>query len=282
MTLVRRGAPARGDGDAIGGIVGPHHTSFPAWSHTVADLSLVAVPMGRWQTNCVIVADQGTGRGLVVDPGEGAASRIPALVGELDVEVEAILLSHGHLDHTWAAPALADELDVPIHLHPSDRFLWRNPAHSFGVPDDQVLAVLEAQFGLSWSAATTRLVDLTDGQAITAAGQRITVTHTPGHTPGSVTFLLHDVLGADVAVAVGRDQAASNDVLLSGDLLFAGSIGRTDFPRGSMDDMMASLRRHLPTMAQDTLVLSGHGPDTTVGAELATNPYVREALASAQ
>ncbi len=247
----------------------------------MADLSVVAVPMGRWQTNCIIVADHGAGRGVIVDPGEGAVTRVPELLRALDVEVEAILLSHGHLDHTWAAPALADELDVSIHLHPSDRFLWRNPAHSFGVPDDQVLAVLESQFGLTWSAATARLVDLDDGQTIKAAGRRMTVTHTPGHTPGSVTFLLHDVKGADVAVAAGRDQAAPDDVLLSGDLLFAGSIGRTDFPRGSMDDMMASLRRHLPTMAQDTLVLSGHGPDTTIGAELATNPYVRRALASA-
>lgn len=244
----------------------------------MADLSLVAVPMGRWQTNCIIVADHASGRGFVVDPGEGAATRLPELLGELDVEIEAILLSHGHLDHTWAAPALAETLDVAIHLHPADRFLWRNPAHTFGVPDDQAVAVLEGQFGLSWSTATSRLVDLSEGQVLTSAGQRVTVTHTPGHTPGSVTFLLQDVQGADVAVAVGRDQSAPDDVLMSGDLLFAGSIGRTDFPRGSMDEMMASLRRHLPTMAADTLVLSGHGPDTTVGAEVATNPYVRQAL----
>lgn len=245
------------------------------------DLSITSVPMGRWQTNCLVVADHAARRAFVTDPGEGAAEQLTPLLAELDVEVEAILLTHGHLDHVWAAPALGDELDVPIHLHPGDRYLWANPAATFGVPDDQARQVLQAQFGLRWAPGTSRLVDVTDGQHLALAGLDVVVTHTPGHTPGSVTFLLHDVVGADVAMVVGRDQVAPDDVLLSGDLLFAGSIGRTDFPRGSMDDMMASLRRHLPTLADDTLVLSGHGPDTTVGAELATNPYVRQAMATA-
>lgn len=245
------------------------------------DLSITSVPMGRWQTNCLVVADHAARRAFVVDPGEGAAQRVPALLSELDVEVEAILLTHGHLDHVWAAPALGEELDVPIHLHPGDRYLWANPAATFGVPDELAVQVMQAQFGLRWSPGTRRLVDVADGQRLALAGLDLTVTHTPGHTPGSVTFLLHDVVGAEVAVAVGRDQVAPDEVLLSGDLLFAGSIGRTDFPRGSLDDMMASLRRHLPTLDEDTLVLSGHGPDTTIGVELATNPYVRQALAAA-
>lgn len=247
----------------------------------MTDLSLTSVPMGRWQTNCIIVADHDTGRGFVVDPGEGAAERVPSLLQPLDVEVEAILLSHGHLDHTWAAPELGDALDVPIHLHPGDRFLWTNPADMFGAPPEQAVAVLKTQLGLDWSPDAARLVDVADGQTIAIAGHVVTVAHTPGHTPGSVTFLLQDVKGAQVAVAAGTDQLAPDDILLSGDLLFAGSIGRTDLSRGSTPDMMASLRRHLPTLAHDTLVLSGHGPDTTVGDELATNPYVRQALAPA-
>lgn len=247
----------------------------------MSDLSITAVALGRWQTNCIIVSDHAAGRGFVVDPGEGAASRVPGLLEDLDVEVEAILLTHGHLDHTWAAPALADQLAVPVYLHPADRFLWANPGHTFGVPDEQAIALLEAQFGLAWSARSEHLVDLDEGRLPGVAGFDLAVAHTPGHTPGSVTFLLTGVTGADVVVAVGRDRVAPADVLLSGDLLFAGSIGRTDFPEGNPADMTASLRTHLPTLDDDTLVVSGHGPDTTIGAELATNPWVRQALGTA-
>lgn len=244
------------------------------------DLSVTAVALGRWQTNCVVVSDHAARRAFVVDPGEGGGDHVPTLADRLDVEVEAILLTHGHLDHTWAAPTLAERLDVPIHLHPADRFLWDNPADIYGVPTAMARAGLREQFGLDWDPPTDRLRDLVGQDVLDVAGFRLSVQHAPGHTPGSVAFLLHDVRGADVLVSVGSDQTAPDDVLLAGDFVFAGSIGRTDFPRSSTDEMMASLRRHLPAMAGDTLVVPGHGPETTVGHELATNPFVRQALAA--
>lgn len=220
---------------------------------SVSDRSVTAVALGRWQTNCVVVSDHGSRRAVVVDPGEGGREHVPALLERLDVEAEAILLTHGHLDHLWAAPALADHLDVPVHLHPADRWLWDHPAAGFGAPGDRADQLLRDQFGLDWSPTGTRILDLADGQRLDLAGFGMTVAHTPGHTPGSVTFLLHDVAGADVALSIGTDQSAPDDVLLSGDLLFAGSIGRVDLPGGDMAQMNMSLRRHLPALADDTL-----------------------------
>lgn len=245
----------------------------------MADTSITAVALGRWQTNCVVVSDHAARRAFVVDPGEGGEDHLPTLLDRLDVGVEAILLTHGHLDHIWAVPSLAERLDVPVHLHPADRFLWDNPADIYGVPANQARAAIRDTFGLDWSPPTQRLVEVVDGAVLDVAGFRLTVAHAPGHTPGSVAFRLHDVSGADVAVSVGTDGTAPDEVLVAGDFLFAGSIGRTDFPRGSMEAMMASLRRHLPALAADTLVVAGHGPETTIGHELATNPYVRQALA---
>ncbi len=246
----------------------------------MADVSVTAVALGRWQTNCVVVSDHAARRAFVVDPGEGGAEQVPALLENLDVEVEAILLTHGHLDHLWAVPALADTLDVPVHLHPADRFLWDNPADMLGIPAAQGVEALRNAYGLDWSPPTHRLLDVHDGARLAVAGFDLTVDHAPGHTPGSVAFRLHDMTGADVHVAVGGDHVAADEVLLSGDFLFAGSIGRVDLPRGSGDQMMDSLRRHLPALAADTLVVAGHGPETTVGRELADNPFVRQALAA--
>ncbi len=247
----------------------------------MADVSITAVALGRWQTNCVVVSDHAARRAFVVDPGEGGAEHVPPLLERLDVEVEAILLTHGHLDHLWAVPALAEALDVPVHLHPADRFLWDNPADIHGVPPERAVAVLRDNYGLDWAPPTERLVDVADADRLTVAGFAMTVDHAPGHTPGSVAFRLHHVAGADVHVAVGGQRVAGDEVLLAGDFLFAGSIGRTDFPRGSMDEMNASLRRHLPALASDTVVVAGHGPETTIGHELATNPFVLRALAGA-
>lgn len=248
----------------------------------MADLFVSALSLGRWQANCIVVGDHASGRAVIVDPGETAARHVPALLASLDVEVEAIWATHGHIDHIWAVPELAETLDVPVLMHPADRWIWDDPGAGFGLPPEQSAALLEAQFGLRWSPPTHRLVDLAGGQRLDLAGHAATVTHTPGHTPGSVTFWLQGMAGAEVVLAVGRDQDAPDDVLLSGDLLFAGSIGRTDFPRGSTDEMFDSLRRHLPMLPDETLVLSGHGPDTTVGHELATNPFVRQAMGAAQ
>ena len=242
----------------------------------MTDRFVLGTPLGRWQTNCWIVGDRDTGRAVVVDPGEHGATEVPPLLEAAGVRCEAILLTHGHLDHAWAVPDLARSLDVPVLLHADDRWLWDDPAAAFGAPPE----LLEQQFGLQWDPPTERLREVADGQRLDLAGVRFDVQHNPGHTPGHVTYLGRELAAAPVTFALGDADVASDDVLFSGDLLFAGSIGRTDFPRGSTEDMFASLTRTVLPLQDTTLVLCGHGPDTTIGRERATNPFLRQVIDS--
>lgn len=239
------------------------------------DRFVVGVPLGRWQTNCYLVGDRSAGRCVVIDPGENGAQQVPELLDELDVTCEAILLTHGHLDHFWAAPDLAKSLDVPVFLHPDDRWLWEDPGAGFGTLPPNAL---QQAFGLDWDPATDRLEDLADGMRLELADTRFEVRHNPGHTPGHVTFLGRDLADADVSFALNRDLTdATDEVLFSGDLIFAGSIGRTDFPRGSTEAILRSLVDTVLPLEDEILILSGHGPDTSVGRERATNPFLAEA-----
>ena len=215
--------------------------------------------LGMWQANCYILGDVEDGTAIVVDPGQGGAEPVLGRLGERGVRCEAILLTHGHLDHLWSVPELAAELNVPILLHPGDRWLWDDPAAAFGTFPP---GTLRAQFGLDWDPPTQHLEDIRDGQTLSFAGTRLTVRHAPGHTPGSCVFLI--------------DDPAGEPLLLSGDLVFAGSVGRTDFPRGSWDQQMQSIERVVLPLPDATAVLSGHGPETTVGAERHVNPYLRD------
>jgi glyoxylase-like metal-dependent hydrolase (beta-lactamase superfamily II) len=210
--------------------------------------------LGVWQANCYLLGDRERGTAVVVDPGQGGGEQVRRRLAARGVRCEALLLTHGHLDHVWSVPELADELDVPVFLHPDDRWLWDNPAAGFGV---LAPGALRAQFGLDWRPPTERLEPLRDGQRLQLAGSRFEVAHTPGHTPGSCVFLV-------------------SDVLLSGDLIFAGSVGRTDFPGGSWEEEMRSLERVVLPLADEVEIHSGHGPATTVGVERRTNPYLRQ------
>jgi len=240
----------------------------------VSDPFIVGAPLGRWQTNCYAVGDRDLGRAVLVDPGETAERHALELLASVDATCEAILLTHGHLDHLWAVPELARALEVPVLLHADDRWLWDDPAAAFGAP----LELLSQQFGLEWDPPTEYLRTVADRERLTLAGLRFDVVHNPGHTPGHVTYLGRELSRATVTFPLGEAEQGSDDVLFSGDLLFAGSIGRTDFPRGSMSDMLRSLATTVLPLEDDTLVLSGHGPDTTVGYERETNPYLRQAL----
>ena len=240
----------------------------------MSDPFILGAPLGRWQTNCYAVGDRDLGRAVLVDPGETAETQALELLASVDATCEAILLTHGHLDHLWAVPELARALEVPVLLHADDRWLWDDPAAAFGAP----LELLTQQFGLEWDPPTEYLRTVADGERLQLAGLRFEVVHNPGHTPGHVTYLGRELSRATVTFPLGEADNASDDVLFSGDLLFAGSIGRTDFPRGSMSDMLRSLATTVLPLEDDTLVLSGHGPDTTVGYERETNPYLRQAL----
>jgi hydroxyacylglutathione hydrolase len=242
---------------------------------SVSDRFVLGVPLGRWQTNCFVVGDRSLGTAVVVDPGEGAEDAVPQLLRQAGVTCEAIALTHGHLDHLWGVPSLARDLDVPVLLHPDDRWIWDDPAAAFGAPPE----LLEQQFGLRWDPPTERLRDVADGEDVQLAGVTYRVDHNPGHTPGHVTYLGRDLGAVPVSFALGDADVATDQLLFSGDLIFAGSVGRSDFPRGDGDRLLRSLVDTVLPLGDDTLILSGHGPDTTVGRERATNPFLAEAVA---
>jgi len=256
---------------------------------SVDDRFVVSVVLGRWQANCYVLADPARGTAVVVDPGEGGGPVVTRILERFDLRAEAILLTHGHLDHVWSTPQLARGLDVPVLLHDEDRWLFDDPGAAFGVSTD----LLAAEFGLEWDPPIAWLEPLVDGQRLTFAGTRMDVRHSPGHTPGHVTFLAHDLGGVDFALSLdesdlaagavpaSRDGTVDDAVLFSGDLVFAGSIGRTDFPRGDTVRMQQSLVETVLDLEDDTLVLSGHGPWTTVGRERVSNPFLRELVARA-
>jgi glyoxylase-like metal-dependent hydrolase (beta-lactamase superfamily II) len=212
--------------------------------------------LGLWQANCFVVANRDSGRAVVVDPGQDGGGPVVDLLTDSGLTCEAVLLTHGHLDHLWSAPVLAERLDVPVLLHPDDRWLWENPGAAFGASTED----LRAQFGLVWAPSLDPLEDLKDGQRLPFADLGLQVRHTPGHTPGSCVFVTAD----------------DEPIMLSGDLLFAGSVGRTDLPRGSWEQQMDSLRRVVLALPGDTAVHPGHGPDTTVAVERESNPFLRD------
>jgi len=219
-----------------------------------------ALTLGMWEANCFILGDREQGGAVVVDPGQDGGDAVRERLAVHGVACEAILLTHGHLDHIWSVPDLAAGLDCPILLHAEDRYLWDDPAAAFGnLPP----GALEAQFGFSWDAPTHLLENFRDEQTFSFAGFDLQARHTPGHTPGSSVFLL-------------RDTGEDDPLLLSGDLIFQGSVGRTDFPRGSWEELVASIQRVVLPLEDRTMILSGHGRETTVGAERRTNPFVQD------
>ena len=220
-------------------------------------------PSAVFATNVYVVA---TGPGeecIVVDPGMEVVPGVDELLGEHRLRPVAVLLTHGHLDHTFSVVPVAGSRGIPAYIHPDDRELLADPMKGLGRDSAQM-------FGgrLEWQEPDDVAL-LDDASVLSIAGLDITVDHAPGHTPGSVMFRLP---GAPDAIS-GLDVAPSQTVL-SGDVLFAGSIGRTDLPGGSHAEMLDSLRNKVLPLADDTVVLPGHGGATTVGRERASNPFL--------
>lgn len=219
---------------------------------------IAALPTGPLSANCYVLAPAPGGACVIVDPGQGATPQVAKALAEHDLTPAAILLTHGHFDHVWSAAELQEEHGIPVHLHGADRGLLTEPAA--GV-DAGFAAQLRMLLGPGPYPEPDQLVEVTDGQSLTLGGMEFTVEHTPGHTPGSVVYLTRTEDGVPV--------------MFAGDLVFAGSIGRTDFPGGDGDAMNASLARTVLGRGDDTQILPGHGPATTVERERATNPYLR-------
>ena len=211
-------------------------------------------PAGSFQTNCWLLATAEGAEALVVDPGQDALAGIEELCRGHRLKPVAALLTHGHLDHVWTVAPLAGARDLPAFIPPADRHLLTDPLAGFG-PEAR------AAFGGLRLAEPDDVRELADGQVVELAGLHLQVDHTPGHTPGHVTFR---------SAADGEGPGH----LLAGDLVFAGSIGRTDLPGGSTGQMLASLAARFLPLPDDMVVLPGHGPTTTVGRERATNPFL--------
>ncbi len=209
-------------------------------------LGFETVVVTPFQQNCSILWDMASSTGVVVDPG-GDVEAIVARLTSLDVRVEAILLTHGHLDHAGGAEALRDALGVPL-LGPDrrDGFLLSN------------ITMQAEMFGITGmrDAHPDRFVD--EGEVLEFAGRRFEVLLVPGHTPGHVVFF---------------DRAAS--LLIGGDTLFAGSVGRTDFPYGDGPLLIRSIAEKLLPLGDEVRVLPGHGPPTQLGEERLGNPFLR-------
>lgn len=217
-------------------------------------------PAGSFATNCYVLA---TGPGeacVVVDPGQDAVEPLEGLLAEHRLTPVAVLLTHGHADHTFSVAPVCDGHDVPAFVHPDDRAMLADPAKGFS-------REAMAFFGGRLELREPREVrTLEDGATLELAGVPLRVDHTPGHTPGSVVF--------STATADGP-TGPGPEVILAGDTLFAGSIGRTDLPGGDHAQMLRSLREKLLTRDDAAHVLPGHGPATTIGRERASNPFLQ-------
>jgi glyoxylase-like metal-dependent hydrolase (beta-lactamase superfamily II) len=221
---------------------------------------IAGFPAGPWGTNCYVVATGPGAECVVIDPGKDATAGVQQVVREQRLKPVSVLLTHGHVDHVWCVVPVAGSYRSPAYLHPADRHLLTDPAAGFSQDSAGML------LGAGYSFAEPEDVrDLTDAMTLEIAGLSLTVDHAPGHTSGSVTFRApYDGIG-DVP-----------EVMFSGDLLFAGSIGRTDLPGGDHATMLRSLATKVLPLEDAVAVLPGHGPQTTIGAERASNPYLTE------
>ncbi|GAB77493.1 Glyoxylase, beta-lactamase superfamily II [Austwickia chelonae] len=228
---------------------------------------VIGFPAAAFGTNCFVVAQAAREECLVIDPGIGVVDRLEAVLSEHSLKPAAVLLTHGHIDHIYSVPPVCDAHAVAAHVHAADRYRLKDALSQL---DPQLTAMLGPQFS---SVATwhdpDELVEFVDGAELSLAGLTVRVVHAPGHTEGSVLF------GIDgVPEGVGEDSGLSR-TLFSGDVLFAGSVGRTDLPGGSDEVMRRTLREVVLAQPDDTLVLPGHGPATTIGHERSGNPFLQ-------
>jgi hydroxyacylglutathione hydrolase len=201
--------------------------------------SVVVGPLG---VNCYVMGCEKTREGVIIDPG-GDAGMIIGLYSRLGLKIVHVLNTHGHFDHIGANRAVLEATGADLLIHEADvPLLGKGNATA-------------ALFGLRTENSPLPDGDLSDGMTIPVGNLEIRVIHTPGHTPGGCCFLV-------------------DGILISGDTLFADSVGRTDFPGGSSDSLMKSIRDKLMVLEDDTVVYPGHGPSTTIGRERAHNPYL--------
>ena len=213
---------------------------------------VASFPAPMYATNCWIIAGKPGQECIIVDPGMPDISHeITAIIEENNLKPVAALITHGHLDHTYSVKPLADGYGIASYIHSEDREYLLKPQGAHGA---EFIATLDA---MSFEEpADTR--NLRHGDLLEILDMKITAIHSPGHTKGSTMFSINDQL------------------LVSGDVLFAGSIGRTDLPSGSAEAMVKTLKTRVLPLSDDLRVLPGHGPETTIKFERKNNPYLKE------
>jgi len=212
----------------------------------VSDLEVVSLPNGQFAENCYLVADRRTREAVIIDPGEEPAM----FLAELDTRawsLRAIWLTHAHIDHIMGVGEVHRATGAPIHLHPLDRPLY------------DALPQFGSWVGMRLDQPPPPDVELQAGVPVRVGRFDFEVRQTPGHTPGSVSFVGHGMV-------------------FGGDVLFNGSIGRTDLPGGDFPTLMGTIQSHFLSLPDSTVVHSGHGPDTTIGVERLTNPFLTGAF----
>jgi hydroxyacylglutathione hydrolase len=209
---------------------------------SVSELEVVSLPNGQLSQNCYLVADRGTREAVIIDPGEEPSM----FLAELDTRawaLRAIWLTHAHVDHIIGVGAVKQATGVPIHLHPLDRRIY------------DALPQFGAWLGKELEPPPPPDVALEAGDRLGVGGLEFEVRFTPGHSPGSVSFVGHGMV-------------------FGGDVLFSGSVGRTDLPGGDFATLMSTIHSQFLSLPDSTVVHSGHGPDTTIGIERLTNPFI--------
>ena len=209
---------------------------------------LEMLTVGPFQENCYVVGDEETGAGAIVDPGDEAA-RIALAVEQTNLEISQILITHTHIDHVGAVASLVDEYSCQVLMHAeAEPMLGQLPTQAM-------------MMGLRFGEVPTVDRHIKDEEVIEVGGLQLRSLYTPGHAPGHIAFYIE-----------------SEGLLLSGDALFAGSVGRVDLPGGSMEVLMRSIEERLLKLPDETRVYPGHGPETTIGNERVQNPFLQGGL----
>ena len=209
---------------------------------------LEKLTVGPFQENCYIVGDEATGTGALFDPGD-EATRIALAVEQTHLEISQIIITHAHIDHVGAVTTLMDEYACPVLMHREAEPMLRQ------LPSQALM------MGVRLGKVPNVDGYLENGEVVRVGDLSFVALYTPGHAPGHLAF-----------------YSADEGVVISGDALFAGSVGRVDLPGGSMEVLMRSINERLLTLPDDTVVLSGHGPETTIGQERAHNPFLAGGL----
>lgn len=228
---------------------------------------ITGFPAGPLAANCYVLAGTDTEECVVVDPGQQAVDPLRTLLAEHGLKPAAVVLTHGHFDHVASAAAVCREYGVDVYLGGGDVAMLTDPLSALSKEFQAMLPQLLGPGDSLDNLRPERLTPLAGGEHLSVAGLEIDALAVPGHTPGSMTYRV-------------RDRAVSDesepDVLFTGDTLFAGTIGRTDLPGGSMPRILESIARQLLTLPDETAVLPGHGAATTIGAERSGNPFLAE------